>query len=365
MVTNAKEDKVNVFNSVEILSPVGVELKDILENNGLDIATISNNLNIDKNLETISKLTKQHLKLLKDTTNIECISDYLASYQESYKERKAKAEDAYKQYLSIYKKYAYVIDLTLAKFNTGIDRLNDFADFIGAEDEIDIPNFIKDKAALYKVTGGTVDEVALFVWKRRGDVLFKDLNLPSYNREALCDWIDKGIWKSRLNDESYLKSLPTIFSEMGVGLILDPFVEKTVYGYVDWIEGNPLIQISDRGKSLATCWYVLFHELGHVLLHQDCQIFEGGFEFSRSKMSKIEQEANDFAFKYLFNGHGLQKFIFGNKADLKNATEDCVCALASRFNVHPMFVTFWMQKAGIGNYLVKKFTPSIKFEYHI
>lgn len=364
MPTDIIKDKVNVFNSGDLLCPVGLELKHILESNNIDIEYIIKGLGINQRIETIIKLTKRDLKYLNEEIRINSLSDYLSTYQDNYKQKKNKADRVYKEYMSIYKKFEYVIDLKLSKFNAGIDRLNDFADFLGVEDEVDISHVINNKSALYKIAGSRVDNVALFVWKRRGEELFKEMDLPLYNKSALEEWVNNGDWKNNLNNVSYFKRLPSILSEMGVGLVLDSFVKKTVYGYVDWIDNKPLIQISDRGKNLAICWYTLFHEIGHVILHQNHQIFEGDLDFSKSKMTKTEKEANDFAFNYLFNGRSLQGFIFGNKKSIQYITEDTIQSIASRFNVSPMFVSFWFNKAGLGNYIINKYIPHIEFDAH-
>lgn len=364
MTTNLNE-KINVYNPAASLSPVGVELKDILDSKGVNVCVFNEKLSLKKDLESISKLTKKELDKIEQFLGIESISNYLEAYQEDYKVKKKKAEDSYKEYLSIYRKFSHVIGLTLSKFNTGIDKLNDFADFLGVNDESEIEKIIDTRASLYKITGSGVDNVALFVWKRRGEELFKELNLPDYNKEALQDWVDSREWANHVLDADYFKKLPLKFSKMGIGLILEPFFPKTVYGYVDWITNKPLIQISDRGKNLAVCWYTLFHEIGHVLLHQNHQIFEGDLNFNKTKQNKIEQEANEFAFRYLFNGDCLRKHIFANKQFFRSITEQQISDIACQFRTSNVFVAFWLHKAGLGNYITAKYIPKIEFIAHV
>ena len=47
-----------------------------------------------------------------------------------------------------------------------------------------------------------------------------------------------------------------------------------IYGISKWLNPNtPFIQVSDRGKNVATFWFSFMHELGHIIKGRKKMIF--------------------------------------------------------------------------------------------
>jgi len=172
-------------------------------------------------------------------------------------------------------------------------------------------------------------------------------------------------WKICLENKDFFYSLPAIFSKFGIGLIYTPYIDKTVYGAVRWIDNKPLIQISDRNKSLAVCLHTLFHEIGHVLLHEHDDVFDGCIYENKSKHQKKEQEANQYAYEQLYNGDSLRKYIFQIKNIKKNTPSlydaDFIGDTACKFGISPMFVAYWMKRSQILSIHINKHIPKIDF----
>lgn len=359
MIKDKHNKKEEVFNPIDLFNTVGEELKALLDLHQKSENDFLAHMEWTE-INSKKKIAKKDLVQIEKWFGIEGFSEYLSNFQEDYKQKEIESIKTYKQYKALFNKFKHLIHLVAPNFNEGIDLFSDFADFVGVEDEKDIINNIEMQAALYKISGGTVNSLNLFVWRRRGEELFKAMTLPNYNKESLLNWLNEGSWKNHLTDISYFKNLPRILSSFGVGLILEPFIPKTVYGLVDWIDNKPLIQISDREKSLAVCWYTLFHEIGHVILHENHQIFEENFEKTKKKEITIsEYEANQFASKYLFGGDSLRKVIFQYKPRFGNENE--IENYARQFKTHPMFVSYWLAKASLATYITRRFIPSIQF----
>lgn len=49
-----------------------------------------------------------------------------------------------------------------------------------------------------------------------------------------------------------------------------------LYGATRWIAGHPVIQLSLLRKTDDQFWFTLFHELGHVLLHGEKELYLNG-----------------------------------------------------------------------------------------
>lgn len=341
-IMNAINNKSEVFNPILYQNTIGEELCEIFTTNNysFDILTCLKN-NIEE-IKCITKLSKKDIKEITQKINNKLLYNYFINFQEDYKISKGKADAEFKVLKKIYSKIKHIESFLDEDFKDGIDKLEDISNFLEIDDEKNIFNEVNKNIALYKISNFEPNDFNLYAWLKKGERDFRKKELPQYNKEILLSWIENGEWKKHISDKTYFLNLPSILNNFGVGLIYTPYLEKTVFGCVRWFDNVPLIQLSDKGKSLANLWYVLFHELGHVIKHENDEIFEGN-DISKAKMNKKEMEANDFANKYLFNGDNLRKFIFSNKG--KVVDYNFIENTANRFNVNPIFVGLWVKKA--------------------
>lgn len=336
METNVKPA---VLNPIVFRNTVGAELVDILEARG--IQDYENLLNV-KDLTSKEKLSKSILKRLSNILeDYSAVKEYLERFQADYLKEKEKCQLSYAVAKKNYTRLKKARQLMRGEFNDGYDILDDIIDFFGVNTEEEIFNASEKQAALFrKQNNVAVDPINLHVWLRRGELDFLSLSLPQYNEQALKEWIDNKEWLSNIDNPIYFKRLPDIFRTFGVALTLVPYLEKTVYGAVRWIDGHPLIEISDRNRDLATCWFTLFHELGHVIKHKNKEIYEG--DINSTVSNNYEREANKFANTYLFNGDHLRKAVFNRKNGLEPMTAN---SLAQEFGVSPIFSAYWLRRA--------------------
>lgn len=338
MATLKEKDK--VLNPLRLRNNVGEELADILEAH--DIKNPEEYIGI-KNLRHREILPEKKLNIVANKLNIPELVEYLTSFQKEYLEEKPRYEESYKQAKETYQKLKNAVDYLRNDFTGGCDILEDILDFFDAETEDEILNASEQQATLFRKQNRTeVNSINLYVLLRRGELDFKAMTLPDYNEKNLLDWISSKEWSSHIEDVEYFKSLPSILASFGVGLVLIRSLPKTVYGAVRWFDNKPLIQVSDHGKDLATCWFILFHELGHVIKHKNVEIYEGNINDKKEEQNKQEKEANKFANQYLFNGDNLRKAVFNRKYLEKDISAD---ELAKEFSVSPIFTTYWLIKA--------------------
>ena len=336
-------NKENVINPIALLNTVGQEVYEIVTNKGYTDVDIDTKLGI-KNLRSLEKLTnKQRTKIATFLNEGEDFCNYLLTFQEKYLHEKAKGKEAFKLSKKNFTKLKPILPLLRNEFTTGIDRLDDILDFFGVNSEADIFDEAKQIEALFRQQNDvTVDPINLKAWLRRGELDFMRMKLPKYDKDQLQAWIYEGQWRTNVENVDYFKSLPNILQSYGVALVFVPFLPNTVYGAVRWFEGHPLIQISDRKQDLATCWVTLFHELGHVILHQNTVNFDGTINETSKYAKKKETDANLFASRCLFNGDELRKDIFSKvkKGEFIHSSE-----LVSRYKVPLLFIAYWLIKA--------------------
>lgn len=342
MATNKLREKSEVLDPLTMFHTVGQELENVFNAHGKDIALME-----IPNIQTKEKLTKVQIKKACQLLGLDnFFADFLESFQNDYIRKKNDSKEKLKEAKASFRKLKSVIPLLRDEFNAGYDLLDDILDFFGVDNEEEINAHIRETCALYHSQNQTeVDEINLSGWIRRGELDYEKMGeLPSYNKEKLKEWIDGRTWDEKLTSVSFFKTIPKILSEFGVCLVLLPYMQKTVYGAVKWKNGHPIIMISDREQDLATCWFTLFHEFGHVLLHENELAIDGMLNGNepKGKTSQRERDANKFANMYLFNGDDLRKRIF----ELKRSNNyEPQTKLASYYNVKPLFVGYWMRKA--------------------
>lgn len=333
-------EKIPVLNPLTLRNTVGEELADIFEARGIE--NFEEFIGI-KELRNKERLSDKTLRIVSEILDDPNIFKYLSDFQEEYLEEKPRYLANYKQAKKTYTKLKKVLPLLRGEFTEGYDILDDILDFFDVDSETEIFENSEKQAALFRAQNKIeVDPINLHAWLRRGELDFHALNLPDYDENRLMFWIESKEWMTHIEDVGYFKSLPSIFSHFGVGLIYVPSLPKTVYGAIRWIDNKPLIQISDRGHDLISCWFTLFHELGHAIKHKNVEIYEGEINESKAKLNKREKEANKFANGYLFNGDNLRKAVFDRKrAGLVMSAK----SLAEEFKVQPILASYWLLKA--------------------
>lgn len=333
-------EKIPVLNPLTLRNKVGEELADIFESQG--IYNFEERIGI-QDLRSKEKLSKRVLEKASNILNNEHIIEYLSNFQEEYLAEKPRYKESYNKARKTFNRLKGIIPLLRGEFTEGYDILDDILDFFGVDTAEEILEQSKNKVALFRTQNNIdVDSINLYGWLRRGELDFYKLNLANYDESKLIEWLEKKEWKNNLENTEYFKGLPSTFSDFGVGLVFTPFLTKTVYGAIRWIDNKTFIQISDRNRDLASCWFTLFHEIGHIIKHKNTDIYEGEINELKSTPDKREREANKFANEYLFNGDDLRKAVFDRKRKGLIMTAD---ALSKEFKVSPIFTSYWLRKA--------------------
>ncbi len=353
MATKNKICKVDVIDPLSMLNTVGQELIDIFTAHNVDNAETKMSV---KNLSQKERLTSREIDRACEILGAgNELRTFLKGFQKNYLKDKIKCIASYKTSKKNFTKLKGVIPLLKGEFNDGIDRLDDILDYFNVNSEEEIFSESEATAVLFRQQNNVeVDPIALKAWLRRGELDFLKMDLPPYNKDGFIHWVDLKEWAPNIEDKDYFLQLPNILAKYGIGLVYVPFLPKTVYGAVRWFDDRPLIEVSDRNQDLATCWFTLFHEFGHVINHEHENIFEGEINESKAKKSKRETEANKFANKYLFNGDDLRKEVFANKQKGICMSSD---ELSKKYGVNKLFVCYWLIKA--------QYMPTFQRRIHI
>lgn len=128
-------------------------------------------------------------------------------------------------------------------------------------------------------------------WLALGEQHARVDELPNFDREGLESLIAnlRGLTAST-NPVAAIAEAESLLRDVGVALCLIPPIPGFgVHGATRWIAGHPVVQLSARGKKDDQLWFTLFHELGHVLLHDHRTVFFQGSD------DHFEAEADAYA----------------------------------------------------------------------
>lgn len=173
----------------------------------------------------------------------------------------------------------------------------------------------------------------LAAWQARVVLRAKSEGLPKASGGA---WADCA-WVSTLAELSREPKGPLLatrlLKEKGIAVIVERHLKHTYLdGAAMMIDGEvPLIALTLRWDRLDNFWFVLLHEIGHLMLHRR-KVFESGFldeEIERNDDGdKFEKEADHFARTALIPDEAWENSM----ASFVRSDEE-VEVLASRFRV--------------------------------
>lgn len=219
-------------------------------------------------------------------------------------------------------------------------RIDQLLHFFGVA-SIEAFKTVTPVAAFRKSNAFAQDDFAVAAWLRVGEVAARSMTLPDYNARLLHDTIPALRALTLLEPSAALPQLVELASRAGVAVVFVPEVEGArAYGATYWIGGRrPVVQLSARGGTLDKFWETLFHELGHVLLHDRKAVFVDEVD-AAADTAQEEREATGFAQDVLLPGV--------TRTDLEALrTEAQVSAFADEQQIIAGVVVAQLQRSGL------------------
>ena len=108
----------------------------------------------------------------------------------------------------------------------------------------------------------------LMVWIQIGLKKAREVKTEEYNKEIVLREITNIRKLTLMEDQTKAREeLKKICSKCGIIINFEKSMPNTaIYGIAKWLDSNtPFIQVSDRGKNVATFWFTFMHELGHIV----------------------------------------------------------------------------------------------------
>jgi len=145
--------------------------------------------------------------------------------------------------------------------------------------------------------------------------------------------------------EQFITELHHLLSQAGVLLLLCPHLSGTgIHGANFWLGSDKVVVIMTlRYKWANIFWFSLFHEIGHILLHNTQIVFQEGTDGDPA-YKKQEEEADRFAADTLISPEEYELFV-QNYCFYPSEIQ----RFAERIGISPGIVVGWLQNDGLLN----------------
>lgn len=197
-----------------------------------------------------------------------------------------------------------------------------------------------------KKTDATMDVTPLqLAWLFRVRSLAEQQILPAYSREKLLASVEK--LKALLAAPEETRHVPRIVAEAGVRLV---FVESMAGSRLDgacfWLaDDKPVIGMTLRFDRIDNFWFVLRHEIEHVLREDgkvdDEAVVDTDLGDEKKGLPEREIRANDVAADFCVPSDQIENFIARVQPYF---SEQRVLLFAQHINVHPGLVIGQLQR---------------------
>jgi len=178
------------------------------------------------------------------------------------------------------------------------------------------------------------NKFALNAWYARVLTKAKDQRIDkSFDKNLITpEWI-ANLAKLSQEDDG-LKKVPKYLKNVGIRFIIEPVLEGTLLdGAALLLEKQyPVIALTLRYDRLDNFWFVLFHEIAHIILHLSDDI-EVIFDDLDSKVDGLEKEADEFALDAL-----IPKEVWRTSLVRFRASEKTIINQAKSLGISPALV---------------------------
>lgn len=227
-------------------------------------------------------------------------------------------------------------------------RLRQLLGFFGVASVEAFRNLWRESATAFRQSDAyDIDQMAVIAWLRLGELAAqKEPSPPRHDPERLRAALPTLRALTRRGVTDALEDVAVTCRACGVTLVLVEEVPGArAFGATRWLGAGqrPVVQLSLRGKSDDKFWVTLFHELGHVLLHDRKSVFieaEGAHE-AHSEQAEIE--ANDFAWDLLIPEP--QRRALASLSTVEEAVR-----FAEEISVAPSIVAARLHRDGLWDY---------------
>lgn len=351
--------------SDELVCPPGETIREMLEDKGMTQEELSIRLGMStKHVSQI--ITGKKPITYNSALRLESVFNVPASFwnnlERIYREKIVRQEQAQKfeNEIAILRQiplkqlteYGYIEPATAT-----VDKIALLRSFLGVSD-LNYVGKLMERVAFRKSDRATLSVYALAAWIRMCEIDTDTIDVEKFKREKLQKLIPTIRSKIGQNPQEFVPALTAILASCGVAFsIVRRLPRAPVQGMTKHTKDRVILGMTLRGKSADIFWFSLFHELGHILLHDKKDIFLD-LEAETHDCQK-EIEANQFAAETIIPSEQYQDFLKSSCFDLNSVSE-----FAHRISIHPCMVVGKLQREGFARY-DDAMLNSVKIRYEL
>jgi HTH-type transcriptional regulator/antitoxin HigA len=181
-----------------------------------------------------------------------------------------------------------------------------------------------------------------YAWLYRAHQLAKGVQVTAYSEGKLRAALAK--LRQLLVAPEEIRQVPQILAEAGVRFVIVEFLPGSrIDGAAFWIDSSPVIAMALRFDRVNNFWFVLRHEIEHILNKDGQVIVDVELTESLQRKDKLPTEevrANDAAGEFLVAKEELDGFIVRVRPLY---SEQRILLFAKRIGVHPGLVVGQLQ----------------------
>jgi addiction module HigA family antidote len=337
----------------DTVTPPGYTLKEILEVKGMTQAELAERMN--RPTKTISEIANAKTQITSETAiQLENVLGVPAEFWLNRESRFQEFRAKHKELEELEKQVPKLEDLPMrdlrkrefvSKTRDKVTQVKETIKFYGVNNLSQVVDiyFGGRRYQFRKSDSYTLKKEHLAAWIIEGKVRADKINTRPYN-ESLFKETLKDIRHLSLESPSVFEpKIRNLCSEAGVAFVMVPQYQKCrTSGLARWLRPDKaLIQLSLRYKTDDHFWFSFFHEAAHILKHSKKDTFLDDYK-SSTKVSDIEQEANEYAAEFLISSKNFEQL-----KNTPNLSKDDVRAFANAIGIAPGIVVGRLQHDGV------------------
>lgn len=302
----------------DLVIPPGEYLEEVLEELGINQAELARRMG--RPPQAVNEIIKGEKAITPETSiqleRVLGVPAYLwASLESEYRLIKATQIETEKaqEEESILECFPY-LELSklglVEKTRNALDKVQNLRRFFGVASLFNLKSVKEYSPAFRQSVNNDINHNAIAAWLRSGAVLSESIKCDDYDEKSLLSNLESIRELTRERDPKvFFPKLQNLLASWGIALVVIPHFKKTyTTGATFWVKKNKaVIMMSLRGSWADIFWFSLFHELGHIILHDKRVIFlENGS--SDSDWKQQEDEADEFSQKTLIPHNEFEAF---------------------------------------------------------
>ena len=197
------------------------------------------------------------------------------------------------------------------KFTKGTDKVLALQKFFGVTSLHNVKS-VRRYAAAFRC-GNTQKKrspEAVAAWLRLGELSAREIDCAPFDKSGLQAALTEIRGMTMQPPDEFLPRLSGLLAGVGVALVLCPHLPKTYAHGATFPLGRDktVLMLSIRGKWADIFWFSLFHELGHIMLHDHNVVFVE-YDSRDQKRQEQEKEADRFAANMLISYDKWSAFV--------------------------------------------------------